>query len=153
LDALGVRLEGRFLGWDGGRFRFARDLPDSVAWGDEWYAMFSGLIGDLVADRGMDPVEVPEPDPFVDRSTGSVDTAGFGTLIYAGGFRPGFASLIAVPNAFDDHGFPIHHEGESTVVPGLFFVGAHFLRKRKSSIFYGVGEDAAIVARAVAARA
>ena len=38
-------------------------------------------------------------------------------------------------------------------LPGLFFVGVHFLRKRKSSILYGVGEDAAIVASGVAARA
>jgi putative flavoprotein involved in K+ transport len=35
------------------------------------------------------------------------------------------------------------------VAPGLFFVGVHFLRKRKSATFYGVGEDAAIVARAI----
>ena len=34
---------------------------------------------------------------------------------------------------------------------GLFFVGVHFLRKRKSSLLFGVGEDAAIVARQIAA--
>jgi putative flavoprotein involved in K+ transport len=47
-------------------------------------------------------------------------------------------------------GFPIHREGASTVVPGLYFVGVHFLRKRQSSPLLGVGEDAAIVARAIA---
>jgi putative flavoprotein involved in K+ transport len=31
-------------------------------------------------------------------------------------------------------------------VPGLYFVGVHFLRKRKSSSLVGVGEDAGIVA-------
>jgi putative flavoprotein involved in K+ transport len=35
-------------------------------------------------------------------------------------------------------------------VAGLFFVGVHFLRKRKSSLLIGVGEDAEIVARQIA---
>ena len=35
---------------------------------------------------------------------------------------------------------------------GLYFAGTHFLRKRKSSLLVGVGEDATIVARAIAAR-
>jgi putative flavoprotein involved in K+ transport len=153
LDQMGVRLEGRFLGHEAGRFRFDDDLAASVAWGDEWYAMFSGLIRTTVAERGIGPVHIPAPEPFVARSTGSIDAAGFGTVIYAGGFRPDFGSLIRAPAAFDDHGFPIHHEGECNILPGLFFVGMHFLRKRKSSIFYGVGEDAAIVAGQVAARA
>jgi len=43
-------------------------------------------------------------------------------------------------------GFPIHSEGASTVAPGLYFVGAHFLCKGNSSLFIGVGEDAAVVA-------
>jgi putative flavoprotein involved in K+ transport len=55
------------------------------------------------------------------------------------------------PGAFDEMGFPIHHEGESTVAPGLHFVGVHFLRTRKSSLLYGVGEDASIVAGRIAA--
>jgi putative flavoprotein involved in K+ transport len=37
-------------------------------------------------------------------------------------------------------------DGASTVVPGLFFCGVHFLRKRKSSLLLGVGEDATVVA-------
>jgi hypothetical protein len=43
-------------------------------------------------------------------------------------------------------------DGASTVVDGLFFVGSHFLRKRKSSTLLGVGEDAAIVAQSIADR-
>jgi putative flavoprotein involved in K+ transport len=35
-------------------------------------------------------------------------------------------------------------------VPGLHFVGVHFLRKRKSSLLIGVGEDAAVVAGGIA---
>jgi hypothetical protein len=41
-------------------------------------------------------------------------------------------------------------DGASTVVPGLYFCGVHSLRKRKSSLLIGVGEDAALVASQVA---
>jgi putative flavoprotein involved in K+ transport len=59
---------------------------------------------------------------------------------------------VHVPGAFDELGFPIHEECASTVAAGLYFIGAHFLRKRESSLLYGVGEDAAIVARHIAGR-
>ena len=36
------------------------------------------------------------------------------------------------------------------MVPGLFFCGVHFLRKRRSALLYGVDEDAAIVAHSLA---
>jgi putative flavoprotein involved in K+ transport len=48
-------------------------------------------------------------------------------------------------------GFPLQADGTSTVVPGLHFVGVHFQRKRKSASLLGMGEDAAIVARTIAA--
>jgi putative flavoprotein involved in K+ transport len=47
----------------------------------------------------------------------------------------------------DELGFPIQKDGASTVIPGRYFVGVHFLRKRKSSLPIGVGDDAAILAR------
>ncbi len=80
----------------------------------------------------------------------SVELRGFGAVIFTSGFRPDFRSWIHF-DAFDDLGFPLHREGESTVVPNLYFCGVHFLRKRKSSILIGVGEDARIVAESVAA--
>ena len=58
---------------------------------------------------------------------------------------------MRVAGAFDEMGFPLHVDGASTAAPWLHFVGVHFLRKRKSSIFYGVGEDAALVASQIAA--
>jgi putative flavoprotein involved in K+ transport len=36
-------------------------------------------------------------------------------------------------------------------VDGLHFVGVPFLRKRKSPLLIGVGEDASVVARTIAA--
>ena len=56
-----------------------------------------------------------------------------------------------MPGAFDALGFPMHDGCGSTAAPGLWFAGVHFLRKRKSSLLIGVGEDAAIVADGIAA--
>ena len=103
----------------------------------------------LAAERGVDP-GLAEPGPFAGDGPGRVDVQRFGTVLFATGFRPDYASWLPWPHAFDELGFPIHEDGESRAVPGLHFVGIHFLRKRKSSLFVGVGEDAGIVARRVA---
>ena len=54
-----------------------------------------------------------------------------------------------MPAICDEMGFPAHHDGTSTALSSLFFVGVHFLRTRKSSLLCGVGEDAAVVAQGV----
>ena len=95
--------------------------------------------------------QIPEPGPFNADAPEELNLSGFGAVVFAGGFRPGYASWVRFPGAFDELGFPLHQEGASTAVRGLYFVGVHFLRKRKSSLFIGVGEDAAIVARQIAA--
>jgi putative flavoprotein involved in K+ transport len=151
LSAMGVNLLGHFLGADdNGRARFANDLAETVAWGDERYRQFAGLITRHVREHDLPMPEIPEPEPFDIRSADRVELAEIGAVIYAGGFRPDYGSWVKVPGAFDDIGFPIHVEGESVAAPGLYFVGVHFLRKRKSSILFGMGEDATLVARQIA---
>ena len=152
LRKLGVTLLGHFLGADGRRARFAPDLGESVAWGDERNAQLMDLVRKLVAERGLPLPDIPEPEPFDGEAPEELDLSGFGAVVFAGGFRPDYESWVGVPGAFDELGFPIHEEGASSVAPGLYFVGVHFLRKRKSSLLNGVGEDAAIVARQIAAR-
>ncbi len=152
LSAMGVTLTGRFLGAAGHRVRFALDLAESVAWGDERRAQLMEMVRALVAKRGLPPVDIPEPERFDPTAPEELDLRDFGAVIFAGGFRPGYRSWLPWPEAFDDMGFPLHRDGDSTVVPGLHFVGVHFLRKRKSSLLLGVGEDAEIVARGIAER-
>lgn len=152
LRSLGVVLTGHFVGATDREAQFAPDLGESVAWGDERYEHLRGLVGKLVAERGLDPPAFGEPEPFDATAPERLDLSGFGAVIFAGGFRPDYGSWLPWPDAFDDFGFPVHREGASTVVPGLYFVGVHFLRKRKSSLLIGVGEDAAIVARQIAER-
>lgn len=59
---------------------------------------------------------------------------------------------IDIPGIVDDLGFPVHVNGESAVSPGLHFVGVHFLRRRRSSLLFGVGDDAAATADLIASR-
>jgi putative flavoprotein involved in K+ transport len=152
LRKMGVTLLGRFIGAEGRHARFAPDLGASVAWGDERNAQLMDLARKLVAERGLPQPEIAEPEPFPGDAPEALDLRGFGAVVFAGGFRPAYDSWVRLPGAFDELGFPIHEEGASTVAPGLYFVGVHFLRKRKSSLLNGVGEDAAIVARQIASR-
>ena len=71
-------------------------------------------------------------------------------MLFTGGFRPDYTSWLPWTDAFDEGGFPVQQDGASTVVDGLHFVGVHFLRKRKSALLCGVGEDAGVVAQAIA---
>ena len=151
LQAQGVVLAGHFLGSANGRLQFADDLAESVAWGDERYLQFRELVRALVAERGLGDPGLDDPEPFEAAAPVSLDARDFGVAIFAGGFRPDYRSWLPWQDAFDEHGFPMHRDGASTVVPGLYFVGVHFLRKRKSSLLGGVGEDAEIVARQIAA--
>jgi putative flavoprotein involved in K+ transport len=107
-------------------------------------------IRKLAAERGLPQPEIPEPEPFSGEAPERLDVSKFGAVIFAGGFRPDYKTWVRCPGAFDEFGFPVTEEGASTVAHGLYFVGVHFLRKRKSSLLLGVGEDAAIVADQIA---
>ena len=150
LRAAGVTLLGHFLGAEDGRARFATDLAETVAWGDARYREFGQIFQKLAAERGLPVPELPEPEPFDGRSPEELDLTSLGAVVYACGFRPDYGSWVKVPGAFDPLGFPIHSDGASTAAPGLYFVGVHFLRSRKSALLCGVGEDAAVVARQIA---
>ena len=146
----GVTLFGHFLGADGHRARFADDLGESVAWGDDRYREMVGRVNKLVEERGLQAPALAEPAPFDGAAPQELDLSGVGVVIFAGGFRPDYG-WVDLPGAFDDLGFPLHTDCASSAAAGLYFVGVHFLRTRKSSLLCGVGEDAAVVARQIAA--
>lgn len=153
LRAKGVTLVGHFLGVTSGEATFAHDLEESLAWGDERHGQLMDAIQKTADELGFPDPDIPEPEPFDPASPDRVSLDGFGAVIFAGGFRPSYQSWLPWQEAFDDMGFPIQREGASTVVDGLYFVGVHWLRRRKSALLFGVGEDAAIVAGAVSERA
>lgn len=147
LQAAGVTLTGHFLGASGGRLNFAEDLAASVAFGDARYDDIRGLI----AKHCPTAPPLPDPPPFRAEAPESIELEGLGAVIFTSGFRPDYRSWIHF-DAFDEWGFPLAKDGASTVVPGLYFCGVHFLRTRKSSLLMGVGEDAAVVAGTIAER-
>jgi putative flavoprotein involved in K+ transport len=149
LQPMGVTLVGHFLGGEDGRACFASDLAESVAFGDARYRETRDKVARLCAARRVAAPEMPDPPRFDGRAPEAVDLAGFGAVIFTCGFRPDYSSWVRF-DAFDERGFPIHADCASTVVEGLYFCGVHFLRKRKSSLLIGVGEDATIVARKIA---
>lgn len=70
-------------------------------------------------------------------------------VIWCTGFRPGF-DWIDLP-IHGEHE-PRHRSGIVDQVPGLYFVGLHFLHSLSSAMVHGVGRDAERVAKAVAGR-
>lgn len=149
LQTMGVQLLGRLGGVREERAYFADDLADSVAFGDARYADIRQALTEQLTAKGMTAPELPDPPPFHADPALELDLQGFGVVIFTSGFRPDYERWVQFP-AFDAMGFPLTDDGASTVVPGLFFCGVHFLRKRKSSLLFGVGEDATIVARSIA---
>jgi putative flavoprotein involved in K+ transport len=93
---------------------------------------------------------LPDPPPFRADPPLALDLRGVAAVIFTSGFRPDYTRWVRFP-AFDAAGFPLAPDGRSTVVPGLWFCGVHFLRTRKSSLLLGAGQDATVVARSIAA--
>lgn len=71
-------------------------------------------------------------------------------VIWCTGYLPGF-SWIDLP-VFDEKGQPKHNRGISSDVPGLYFVGLHFLYAMTSATFVGVSRDAKWVVNTLAGR-
>ncbi len=149
LQTMGVHLLGHLAGVEGHRAYFADDLADSVAFGDARYADIRKLLTEQLPAKGITAPQLADPAPFHADPPRELDLTGLGAVIFTSGFRPDYTRWIRFP-AFDAMGFPLTDNGASTVVPGLFFCGVHFLRKRKSAVLFGVGEDAAIVAQSIA---
>ncbi|HXC79488.1 MAG TPA: NAD(P)-binding domain-containing protein [Candidatus Acidoferrum sp.] len=146
LHATGVELLGRFVGADGSTLHFADDLADSVDFGDARWADIRGWIERLCATSNFPQPDYDIPPPMRIKTRTQIDLVrdGIGTVIWTSGYRPHYG-WVKLP-VFDAMGFPVQIDGRTTV-PGLYFVGVHWMRKNKSAILYGVGEDAEVVAR------
>ena len=149
----GAILVGRLTGADGMTVHFANDLLENVAGADKACAQFMMGASKFAAATGLalPEEEVPMPrDAYEATPINEInlDEAGIGAIIWATGYRVDFG-WIDFP-IFDDFGYPIQQRGV-TAQPGLFFVGLHFMSKRKSTLLAGVGEDAAFVVEQIAA--
>jgi putative flavoprotein involved in K+ transport len=146
LRDMGVELLGRYAGAEGSNLRFADDLAASVDFGDARLADLLRFVEASCAAKGTKAPEFEMPAPLRLKTRTQLDIAedGIGTVIWTSGYRPDYG-WVKLP-VFDSMGFPVQVDG-CTNVPGLNFMGVHWMRKNKSSILYGVGEDAEVVAR------
>ena len=99
--------------------RFAPDLAASVAWGDQRHAAVHGAgARSSWPSAACRSPSVPEPEPFARRRREELDLAGFGAVIFAGGFRPDYASWVAHPRRLRRARLPDPRDGASTVADG-----------------------------------
>jgi putative flavoprotein involved in K+ transport len=101
---------------------------------DEW-ARASGVETEVGPPERFRPTEVPaSPVLALDLAGGEVKT-----IVWATGYRPDY-SWLKVP-VLDRKG-RLRHDGGVTPSPGLYVMGLQFLRRRKSALIDGAGDDA-----------
>jgi putative flavoprotein involved in K+ transport len=144
----GAELLGRFLGAADGTLRFADDLSASADFGDARWADFRAFADAYCIRTGTPKPEYDTPPPMRIKTRVELDMRrdGISTVIWTTGYRPEYG-WVKFP-VFDEMGFPVQVDGQTSVT-GLYFVGVHWMRKFKSAILYGVGEDAEVVARQI----
>jgi putative flavoprotein involved in K+ transport len=150
----GMRLYGRLESADGAIVRFSDDLDERLSRAETRFEEKGRpLIDAYIAAAGIDapPDDRPPADTFVPETAAELDldAAGIGTVLWATGFRLDF-SWVDVP-VFDAWGYPRHTRGV-TEHPGLYAVGLPWLHSEPSSVFAGVGADAAHIGDHIAAR-
>lgn len=150
----GAILLGRVEAVEGTRLRIGSGLRESLAGADAFLATFRRGVDDLVAKKKLDVAdpEPPEQDvPLPEIAELDLREAGINAVLWANGFRPDHAWIEGLE--VDPQGWPVQKRGV-TSIPGLYFVGLHWLHKRKSALLFGVGEDAEyVVAHSVESRA
>ncbi len=143
----GMKLYGRLESASGTVLTFTDDLAERLTFADskfdeEFRPLFDAYIAaagiDAEAeDRGAHDTYIP---PTVTRL--DLDAAGISSVVWATGYALDF-SWVKLP-IFDEWGYPRHRRGV-TECPGLYAVGLPWLHSEPSSVFAGVGEDAAFV--------
>ena len=145
LTDIGVNLIGKFAGIQDGKAQFSGSLRNLCAMSDLKMNRLLNTFDEWATENGLDDeVEAPHrlPDTTVEDSPplGMNLTDGrISTILWATGYRPDY-SWLNVP-VFDRKG-QIRHDGGIVDQPGLYLMGMQFLRRRKSALIDGAGDDA-----------
>lgn len=145
LTEIGVKLAGRIVGIADGKAQFSGSLHNNCALADLKMNRLLNTIDEWASEHGFDgkadaaqrfPATAVEPTPplFL-----KLTDARIKTVLWATGYRPDY-SWLNVP-IFDRKG-QIRHDGGVTEHPGLYLMGMQFLRRRKSALIDGAGDDA-----------
>jgi putative flavoprotein involved in K+ transport len=145
LTDIGVRLVGRLAGIRDGQAQFSGSLRNKCELADlklgrlldtidEW-AKASGIHDAVPPPHRFEPTVVAEPPRLgLDLSSGEIQS-----IIWATGFRPDYSWLDV--DVLDGKGL-VRHDGGVVDSPGMYLIGAPFLRRRKSSFIDGARTDA-----------
>jgi len=150
MAADGVRVLGRVLGASDGRLMVARNANEVL---DEADAAFAGFVA---AARELATTN-PDWDLAEEETTGSaarpatiaeIDSLdlrreNIAAIVWATGYDYDYDWLQAP--VLDVQGRPLQQRGV-TPVPGLYFLGLHWMHTFKSGLFSGVGSDAEYLA-------
>jgi putative flavoprotein involved in K+ transport len=153
LARAGATLVGRPVAVAGERVTFDDSVAANVAAGDTFAARVRALVDGVIGRRGVDapPAEPDDTDEPVDlRPPGSLDLRAdeVASVVWCTGFTGDFAWLDPALAGAD--GQP-RRQDAAAPAPGLWYLGLRWLTRRKSSILFGFGDDAAAVAGAVSA--
>ncbi len=144
LSAAGVQLRGRLGSVRDGLALFSGGLANHCALADQKLGRLLDDIDTWVTRHGLDG-EVDPPERYeptrVARGlplTLDLDRGEIQTIVWATGFGPDL-SWVELP-VFDPGG-RLRHEGGVVDAPGVYFLGATFLRRRRSSFIHGAEAD------------
>jgi putative flavoprotein involved in K+ transport len=146
LSALGVRLVGRFAGIRDGRAQLSGSLRNVCELADLKLNRLLNAFDEWAAANGVRDAVEPPHRPAPTRVEASpplgleFDRSAIRTIVWATGFRPDY-SWLDIP-VLDRKGNLRHDGGVVTEAPGLYVLGPQFLRRRKSSLIDGAGDDA-----------
>jgi len=143
LTSIGVKLVGRLAGIRGNKVQFSGSLRNQCAMADLKMNRLLNTIDEWAADRcsvgvaphRFEPTRVEATPPL----EMDLEKSGIRTVLWATGFRPDY-SWLDVP-VLDRKG-RIRHDGGVIDSPGMYLIGANFLRRRKSSFIHGASDDA-----------
>ena len=151
LARAGATLAGRPVAVDGERVAFDDSLPANVAAGDAFAARARAMVDETIRTRGLDaPPAVPDehdaPVRLAPPAALDLRAEAVAGVVWCTGFAGDFTWLD--PALVGGDGQPRHADGAGPV-PGLWYLGLRWLRRRCSSILLGFPGDAAWVAAAV----
>jgi putative flavoprotein involved in K+ transport len=148
----GVVLLGRLKDAKDNMIFLSPDLKENLTKIDNFMIKLKKQIDGFIEANQIEAEEAPSRNGLMDGYAAEIiedldlSAEGIKTIIWATGYQFDY-SWIEFP-VLDEDGYPIQKRGVSDV-PGLYFLGLHWLYKRRSGLPWGVGEDAAYLAEEI----
>jgi len=144
LHELGVEIVGRMGSMRDGVAQFSGGLANTCRLADLKMNRLLDRLDGWAADVALDDAETPHRFRPTELATApplefDLRRRGIGTIIWATGYHPDF-SWLDVP-VLDRKGRIRHHGGIVDEAPGMYLLGAHLLRRRRSSFIHGAERD------------